>query len=159
MGNSKYLDGLSAEEKRNLALKLWNIQSHKCFICGEEIDIDIQTPNIDHIKPLANGGKDDETNFALTHEHCNKSKQDADLKVAQKLYRLNKIIKEAEDKKETPSLKHVLLSNGGSKYSFSILFSRLFFSNFKVTLRHHFIPDAIISNVCNSFSDVDGDIK
>ena len=118
MGNSKYLDGLSAEEKRNLALKLWNIQSHKCFICGEEIDIDIQTPNIDHIKPLDNGGKDDETNFALTHEHCNKSKQDADLEVAQKLYRLNKIIKEAEDKKETPSLKHVLLSNGGSKYSF-----------------------------------------
>ena len=32
-------------------------------------------------------------------------------------------------------------------------------TNFKVTLRHHFIPDAIISNVCNSFSDVDGDIK
>lgn len=118
MGNSKFLDGLSPDEKKALALKLWNIQSHKCFICGGEIDIDIQTPNIDHIKPLANGGKDDSSNFALTHEHCNKSKQDADLEVAQKLYRLSKIMKEAEEKKETPSLKHVLLANGGSKYSF-----------------------------------------
>ena len=32
MGNSKYLDGLTSEEKKELALKLWNIQSHKCFI-------------------------------------------------------------------------------------------------------------------------------
>ena len=118
MGNSKYLDGLSSDEKNALSHKLWNIQSHKCFICGGEIDIDIQTPNIDHIKPLSNGGKDDPTNFALTHEHCNKSKQDADLEVAQKLYRLSKIMKDAEEKKETPSLKHVLLANGGSKYMF-----------------------------------------
>lgn len=118
MGNSKYLDGLSIEEKKALALKLWNIQSHKCFICGNEIDIDIQTSNIDHIRPLANGGKDDPINFALAHEHCNKSKQDADLEVAQKLYRLNKIIDGAVEKKETPSLKHVLLANQGSKYNF-----------------------------------------
>lgn len=118
MGNSKYLDGLSADEKKELALKLWNIQNHTCFICGKEIDIDVQTPNIDHIRPLANGGKDGPENFALTHEHCNKSKQDADLAVAQKLYRLTEIMASAVEKKETPSLKHVLLANQGSKYNF-----------------------------------------
>ncbi len=118
MGNSKYLDGLTAEEKKALSNKLWNIQQHRCFICNEEIDPEIQQTNIDHIKPLANGGKDDVINFAITHEHCNKSKQDADLEVAKRLYQLNKIIKSVEEKHETPSLKHVLLENGGSKYLF-----------------------------------------
>ena len=66
MGNSKYLDGLSQDERNALVKQLWNIQNHKCFICGEEIDLDIQTTNIDHIKPLANGGKDEPVNFAIT---------------------------------------------------------------------------------------------
>ncbi|MBQ6265999.1 MAG: HNH endonuclease [Clostridia bacterium] len=118
MGNSKYLDGLTGEEKKALSNKLWSIQQHRCFICNEEIDPEIQQTNIDHIKPLANGGKDDVINFAITHEHCNKSKQDADLEVAKRLYQLNRIIKSVEEKHETPSLKHVLIENGGSKYLF-----------------------------------------
>lgn len=118
MGNSKYLDSLTADEKIALSKRLWNIQNHKCFICGGEIDLDIQKSNIDHIKPLATGGKDDPINFAITHEHCNKSKQDADLEVAKKLFQLGQIIKSAEAKHEIPSLKHVLSANGGSKYCF-----------------------------------------
>ena len=118
MGNSKYLDGLNLDEKAALSMKLWDIQNHKCFICGEDIDPAIQKTNIDHIRPLANGGKDDPSNFAITHEHCNKSKQDADLEVAKKLFQLRKIITSAEIAKETPSLKHVLASNGGSLYNF-----------------------------------------
>ena len=117
MGNSKYLDTLTGDKKEALCRQLWNIQSHKCFICGEAIDLDIQKVNIDHIRPLANGGKDDTTNFAITHEHCNKSKQDADLEVAKKLYQLGRIITEAEAKHETPSLRHVLTANDGSKYA------------------------------------------
>ena len=119
MGNSKYLDSLTSEQYKNLSLKLWNIQNHKCFICGEEIDLDLHTTNIDHIHPLVTGGKDDESNFGLTHENCNKSKQDADLEVAKRLSRLSRIIKNAEDRHETPSLKHVLEANNGSKYDFS----------------------------------------
>lgn len=38
--------------------------------------------------------------------------------VAKTLCRLDKIIKSATDNNETPSLKHVLLANGGSKFSF-----------------------------------------
>lgn len=118
MGNSKYLDSLNADAKKNLSKKLWDIQNHKCFICEQEIHLDINSTNIDHIRPLANGGKDEPSNFAITHEHCNKSKQDADLAVAKRLFQLQQIIKDAECKKEVPSLKHVLISNGGSKYSF-----------------------------------------
>lgn len=118
MGNSKYLDSLGVEGKKALSKKLWEIQNHKCFICGEIIDLDINKTNIDHIKPLALGGKDDTSNFAITHEHCNKSKQDADLKVAKRLFQLNRIIRTATDKKETPSLKHVLIENAGSKFEF-----------------------------------------
>lgn len=70
-------------------------------------------------QPLVTGGKDDESNFALAHENCNKSKQDADLVVARAMARLQKIIKSAEEKHETPSLKHVLAANGGSKFDFS----------------------------------------
>lgn len=119
MGNSKYLDGLTADEYKALTKKLWTIQNHKCFICGEEIDLDLNSTNIDHIKPLVTGGKDDESNFALAHENCNKSKQDADLVVARAMAKLSKIIKGAEDKHETPSLKHVLASNGGSQFCFT----------------------------------------
>ena len=51
MGNSKYLERLSKDGYNALAKKLWDIQNHKCFICGEEIDLDIQSVNIDHIRP------------------------------------------------------------------------------------------------------------
>ena len=119
MGNSKYLDSLTKEQYDDLSKKLWSIQNHTCFICGEPIDLDIHNTNIDHIHPLVNSGKDDETNFAITHEHCNKSKQDADLEVARTLAQLTKIIRETEREHETPSLKHVLKSFGGSKFKFS----------------------------------------
>ena len=118
MGNSKYLDSLNKDEYNALSKKLYDIQNHKCFICGKEIDLDLNQTNIDHIKPLANGGKDDVSNFAITHEHCNKSKKDADLVIARKLLQLEDIIKDAESKNETPSLEHVLKYNGGSKFDF-----------------------------------------
>lgn len=118
MGNSKYLDSLSKTEYDALSKKLFNIQNHNCFICGKEIDLDLHQTNIDHIKPLANGGKDDVSNFAITHEHCNKSKKDADLIIARKLLELEDIIKDAENKNETPSLEHILKHNDGSKFDF-----------------------------------------
>lgn len=118
MGNSKFLDSLNKDQYKSLVKQLWEIQNHKCFICEKEIDLDINNVNVDHIKPLVNGGKDDVINFGLTHEHCNKSKKDADLVVAKKLVKLDEIIRDAEEKKQTPSLKHVLATLGGSKFDF-----------------------------------------
>jgi len=117
---SKYLSSLSKNEYQKLTKKLWSIQNQKCFICEEEINLNLHSTNIDHIVPLANKGEDSEENFALTHESCNKSKQDANLKIAKVLAKLKKIqdkIHETENK--TASLKDVLLSFGGSKYDFN----------------------------------------
>ena len=68
---SKYLSSLSKDEYQKLTQKLYDIQNQKCFICEEEINLDLHSTNIDHIIPLANKGKDSEENFALTHESCN----------------------------------------------------------------------------------------
>lgn len=117
--SSKYLSSLSKEEYDSLTSKLYDIQNHTCFICCEPIDLTLHTTNIDHIIPLANKGKDSEDNFALAHETCNKSKQDADLNIARILCRLQKIqeLSQQTDKKAA-SLKQVLSSYNGSKFDF-----------------------------------------
>lgn len=46
---SKYLSSLSKDEYSELTKKLWDIQNHQCFICEDEIDLDLNTTNIDHI--------------------------------------------------------------------------------------------------------------
>lgn len=116
---SKYLQSLSPDEYLELTKKLWNIQNHQCFICEEKIDLDLNTTNIDHIVPLANKGKDSEVNFAVTHESCNKSKQDANLKIAKILQKLSKIQKSVHEATgKSASLKDVLNSFNGSKHEF-----------------------------------------
>lgn len=116
---SKYISALSNEDYQNLTKKLWTIQSHRCFICEEDIDLDLNSTNIDHIIPLANKGKDAEENFAVTHGSCNKSKQDANLKIAKILQKLSKIqIQSHEQGNKTASLKDVLLAYGGSQHDF-----------------------------------------
>src|SRR3989344_3742532 len=118
---SRYLASLSKEKYDGLVEKLKQIQNNICYICQNELDVSIQPVNIDHIIPLANKGKDSEENFALTHEHCNKSKQDADLRVARILCVLKQIQERVEsegDRSRSASLKDVLIDYGGSKYSF-----------------------------------------
>jgi len=119
---SKYLRDLSKDDYQALTKKLHAIQNGVCYICQKPIDLDIHTTNIDHIIPLANKGKDSEDNFALTHESCNKSKQDADLTVARSLAVLDEIRHKivigelGKAKNETASLSHVLEYFDGSKY-------------------------------------------
>lgn len=86
---SKYLSSLSNKEYSDLTQKLLSIQNNKCFICQKAID-PTQTTNIDHIVPLANKGKDEESNFAVTHESCNKSKQDADFKYCTSIIKIKR---------------------------------------------------------------------
>ena len=117
MGNSKYLDNLSKSQYKELTDKLLDIQKHKCFICREEI-LEGSDTNIDHIIPLNNKGEDKEYNFAVTHEHCNKSKQDADLNVARMLNELEKIKKIDKENNNSTSLKQILKYYGGSEYDF-----------------------------------------
>ena len=89
--SSKYLSSLSKEDYENLSNKLLRIQNSRCYICQKPIDPKIHPTNIDHIIPLVLSGKDSEENFAITHESCNKSKLDANLKTARILAKLRDI--------------------------------------------------------------------
>lgn len=116
---SKYLAKLTKDEYDGLTNKLLSIQSNVCYICQDPIDNILHTTNIDHIVPLANRGKDLEENFAVTHESCNKSKLDADLKIARILHLLKKIQDEIYERdNKSASLKHVLAHFNGSKFDF-----------------------------------------
>lgn len=117
---SKYLSSLSKDDYEKLTNKLWKIQNHRCFICEEEINLKLNSTNIDHIIPLANKGRDSEENFAVTHESCNKSKQDANLKIAKILSKLKMIQEEvhSQGNNKSASLKDVLKFYNGSKYDF-----------------------------------------
>lgn len=113
MAHSIFLSKLSAEEYKKLSDELWETQNGRCYICGREIDRDVEETNIDHIVPLATGGKDSPSNFALTHAGCNKRKQDGDLRVAQVLEKLRQIQEEVGNR--TATLADVLGYFGGSK--------------------------------------------
>jgi hypothetical protein len=116
---SKYLSGLSQPDYQALSEKLLKIQNNVCYICQKVLESSLHETNIDHITPLANKGKDNEENFAITHEGCNKSKQDADLKIARILFKLKAIQENIfEQENKAASLKHVLAVYDGSKYDF-----------------------------------------
>lgn len=116
---SKYLNSLSDVAYKDLTDKLFSIQNGICFICQNPIDLELHSTNVDHIVPLANKGKDSEENFALTHESCNKSKQDANLEIARMLHFLQNLQDEInEHDTRSASLKDLLFKLSGSKYDF-----------------------------------------
>lgn len=115
---SIYLNKLSKEERRNLIEELHNIQSGKCFITQEEIDLDLHFNllDIDHVVPTKLGGKDEKSNFAVTFSSANRSKQASDLNLARKIHAFLKIqeeIKKNEDR--SPNLDDILKLNQGAE--------------------------------------------
>jgi hypothetical protein len=119
---SLYLARISPEERKNLHRKLWETQGHKCFICENEIDLHLHRNeiDIDHVEPIKVGGKDDPSNFALTHSSCNRSKQAADLRIARVLSRFSKIQNKCTSENRGPNLSDILGEYGGSKYNLSL---------------------------------------
>jgi hypothetical protein len=117
--HSQYLNRLSADDRETLCKRLLEQQGGKCFICEEPLDLDVQRHDIDHIKPLNNGGKDDPQNFAVTHEACNRSKQDANLEVARALWKLKKIQMRVESSEHrAATLNDLLKVVDGARYAF-----------------------------------------
>jgi hypothetical protein len=128
--HSPFLAGLSPEQRQELEDRLWERQTHSCFICDDTIDLDLHRSalEIDHVVPLAENGQDAENNFALVHEFCNRSKSALDLWVARVLARFARIEKEAnreyEQKGEIDrgaNLGHVLRAHKGAQHQLRIL--------------------------------------
>jgi hypothetical protein len=114
---SLYLNGLTGDEYDRLKRTLAETQKDTCFICGQPIDLAVHETDVDHVEPLHVGGKDDPSNFALTHSSCNRSKQASDLRVARVLARFTQIRDEClESGLAGPNLSHVLAKYGGAKF-------------------------------------------
>ena len=46
--------------------------NHRCYLCGRRVSV--RNATLDHIIPLAMGGRDSEDNVALAHRSCNSKK-------------------------------------------------------------------------------------
>ena len=117
--HSPFLSKLSGDQRDELSRRLLDRQNGVCFICEKNIDLVLQRDGleIDHIIPVASDGKDEENNFALTHEFCNRTKSASDLRVARVISRFAKI-EEAANKEDSDgrgaNLGHVLRTYGGA---------------------------------------------
>jgi len=113
------LNRLTDEERQELKKKLLESQKSKCFICEDEIDINLHALEIDHVIPIKRDGKDDRSNLALVHSSCNESKQDSDLRVARVLTRFNRIADSIPNR--GPNLSDILGNYGGSQYELYLI--------------------------------------
>jgi hypothetical protein len=117
--HSLFLSRLKAEQRQELEDRLHSRQNGVCFICEDPIDLDLQRNDleIDHVIPIANEGKDEENNFALTHEPCNRRKSSSDLRVARVLCRFARIeqMASAQPGQQGANLGHVLSAYGGAQ--------------------------------------------
>ncbi len=116
---SLYLNGLSGDEYAALKKTLHSTQGGNCFICEQPIDLDIQETDVDHVEPLAVGGHDDPTNFAVTHASCNRSKQASNLRVARVLARFSSIRDACAVSGKGPNLSDILDAFGGASQPLS----------------------------------------
>jgi HNH endonuclease len=119
---SIYLNGLTSDQRKELEKQLNSSQKGNCFICGSKIDMVLHANaiDIDHVEPLKLGGKDDPSNFALTHASCNRSKQASDLRVARVLAQFGQIRDDVAHENRGPNLSDVLTKFGGAKHELSL---------------------------------------
>ncbi len=118
MPYSRFVSGLASEQVQALREKLHSIQSGNCYICRRPIDLQLHegSLDLDHIEPLAVGGRDTENNLAITHSNCNRSKGASDLRVARCLAELLSLEEAAKERGDRgANLGDVLSKYGGAQ--------------------------------------------
>lgn len=120
--HSLYLSGLSSDQRKSLEQQLWNTQKGNCFICEQPVDMSLHANaiDVDHVQPIKTGGKDDPSNFALTHSSCNRSKQASDLRVARVLAKFGRIRDAAAQDNRGPNLSDIFIAYGGAEHNLSM---------------------------------------
>ena len=84
------LDGLSKQQRDELVEKLHTAQNGLCYVCEGVINRQVHKADIDHIVALARDGRDEESNWALAHDSCNRSKGTRDLQLQRILHEFRK---------------------------------------------------------------------
>lgn len=87
MIGKRRLAELSTEERSELIRRLHEVQDERCYICRKYINLQVHPVDVDHIIAQQKGGLDEESNWALTHSSCNRSKGSRDLRFQRYLYR------------------------------------------------------------------------
>ena len=116
--HSPYLASLDEAERKALEQRLWERQSHRCFISNKPIDLVLHDGqlDIDHIIPRAENGPDEENNLALTFATCNRQKGASDLRVARRIAEFEELQAAAiEQGQRGANLGHVLRRYNGAK--------------------------------------------
>ena len=119
--SSLYLNRLSAEERTNLLQELHTRQNGNCFICGKTVDLQLHknSIDIDHVIPTSLNGPDNPGNFAVTHDSCNRGKQDSDLRVARIIARFDEINEGVVTESRAANLGDILKIYANGSYDFA----------------------------------------
>ena len=80
------LDSLPKDQREELVKRLHKTQNDLCYVCQDIINLQVHKADIDHIVALARDGQDEESNWALTHDSCNRSKGTRDLQLQRILH-------------------------------------------------------------------------
>ena len=113
------LESLTKQQREDLIERLQKCQSKNgdcyCYVCDKPINRQVHKIDIDHKIARSLGGVDEESNWGLTHDTCNRSKGARDLQLQRYLYEFREDVIEHTEKKALGSERHFTLSEALNK--------------------------------------------